>query len=426
MSVDPAQVAGRFADTSNVGARTRFQNITVATIAAALLLPALSIPAPAPVQAAELYPIIFPVLGPTHYTDTFDSPRSGGRTHEATDIMADKMVPVVAAADGTIGWMHDEQGGNCCDLALDHDDGWASWYIHLNNDTPGTDDGLGWGIAHGITQGVHVSAGQLLGWVGDSGNAESVSSHLHFELHRPDGTTFNPYESLLAATVISTPGPADTDGDGVLDGADNCPAVPNPDQADANGNGIGDPCDTWVDVPANHWAGPSIDAIYGADITQGCSLAPLKYCPEDSVTRAQMAAFVVRSLGLEGSTTTPGVGYFVDVEATAWYAGVVGRLYEENITAGCSVDPLRYCPGDGVTRAEMAAFLVRALNAEEPGAPHHSYFPDVPAGAWYAPYVEKLHERGVVFGGADGSYRPTAKLSRAEMAVMLDRAFLGG
>jgi murein DD-endopeptidase MepM/ murein hydrolase activator NlpD len=369
--------------------------------------------------------MIFPVLGPNHYTDTFDAARSGGRTHQATDIMADKMIPVVAVADGTIGWMHDEVGGNCCAFALNHDDGWASWYIHLNNDTPGTDDGLAWGFADGIASGVHVSAGQLVGWVGDSGNAEWVSSHLHFELHRPDGTKFNAYESLLAAAVITTPGPADTDGDGVLDGSDNCPAVPNPDQADANGNGIGDVCDTWVDVAATHWALASINALYEAGITQGCAQTPLKYCPGDSVTRAQMAAFLVRSLGLEGSPTAP-AGYFADVDPAAWYAGVVGRLYEENITAGCSADPLHYCPGDGVTRAQMATFLVRALNAEASDAPYHGYFPDVAAGAWYTSHVERLHELGVVFGFADGSYRPLALVSRAEMAVMLDRAFLGG
>jgi hypothetical protein len=401
------------------------RSIIVAVIASALLLPTLTAPGAVPARAAELYPLIFPVLGPSQYTDTFDAPRSGGRTHGATDIMADKMVPVVAVADGTVGWMHDELGGNCCDLALNHDDGWASWYIHLNNDTPGTDDGLGWGFADGIASGAHVTAGQLIGWVGDSGNAESVSSHLHFELHRPDGTKFNPYESLLSATVITTPGSADMDGDGVLDGSDNCPTVSNPDQADGNGNGIGDLCDTWVDVPADYWAVASIDAIYAKHISQGCSLIPLKYCPEESVTRAEMAAFLVRSLGLEGSPTAA-VSYFADVQTTAWYAGVVGRLYEESITAGCSIDPLHYCPTDGVTRAEMAAFLVRALNADSLDAPYHGYFPDVTEGAWYTPYVETMHELGVVFGGADGSFRPQALVSRAEMAVMLDRAFLGG
>ena len=160
---------------------------------AALLAPAL------PASAAEVYPIVFPVVGDHHFTDTYDAPRGGGRTHEATDIMADKMTPVVAAADGTVGWVSSQ----CCTMELIHDDGYQSWYIHLNNDTPGTDDGQAWGIAPGITTGVHVSAGQLIGWVGDSGNAEGVSPHLHFQLHYPDGTRFNPYESLLAATHVN-------------------------------------------------------------------------------------------------------------------------------------------------------------------------------------------------------------------------------
>ena len=163
------------------------------------LLVALSLPA----QADEVYPIVFPVAGDHYYSDTWGAARGGGRTHQGTDIMADKMTSVVAAASGTVGWMHDEQGGKCCAMALYHDDGYASWYIHLNNDTPGTDDGQGWGFAPGITTGVHVQAGQVIGYVGDSGNAESTSPHLHFELHDPSGTPFNPYESLLAA---SSPG----------------------------------------------------------------------------------------------------------------------------------------------------------------------------------------------------------------------------
>ena len=154
-----------------------------------------------------IYEMVFPSLGDNHYSDTWGACRGTGcsRTHEGIDIMADKMLPVVAVADGTVGWQHDELGGNCCAMALNHDDGWASWYIHMNNDTPGTDDGLGWGFAPGITSGVHVRAGQLLGWVGDSGNAENSGSHTHFELHEPDGTKTNPYPHLIEATVLETP-----------------------------------------------------------------------------------------------------------------------------------------------------------------------------------------------------------------------------
>lgn len=160
-------------------------------------------------SAAEVYPIVFPLPGDYTFADTYNSPRGGGRIHEAIDIMAPKMTPVLAAADGTVDWLssgtYTDCNGNTAPsytLRLLHDDGYQSWYIHLNNDTPGTDDGKGVGYAPGIAPGVKVKAGQLIGWVGDSGNAECVGSHLHFQLHYPDGTRFNPYESLLAARHI--------------------------------------------------------------------------------------------------------------------------------------------------------------------------------------------------------------------------------
>jgi hypothetical protein len=390
-------------------------------VALPLVISALAVPAAS--SAEEIYPIIFPVLGPNHFTDTFDAPRSGGRTHGATDIIADKMTPVVAAASGTVGWMHDEQGGDCCAMELRHDDGWVSWYIHLNNDTPGTDDGQGWGFAPGITTGVHVQAGQLIGWVGDSGNAEDVASHLHFELHRPDDTRFNPYESLLAATVISEPLSDDADFDGVPDETDNCPTVANADQSDADGNGIGDLCDPWVDVPPDYWARSSIDALYNAGVTVGCATDPVAYCPDDPVTRAEMAAFLLRALGIDDSPTSF-VGYFADVPPTDWYADLAEELYLQDITTGCSTDPLRYCPNESVTRAEMAVFIVRALRVQ--AGPAQGSFSDVPSSAWYAPSVEELARLGITNGYVDGTYRPNNTITRAEMAVMVDKAFLGG
>ncbi|GBD85116.1 endo-1,4-beta-xylanase A precursor [bacterium BMS3Abin02] len=394
-----------------------------ALIAFALVLPTLIGNVPAS-SAGEIYPMIFPVLGPNHYTDTFTTSRSGGRTHGATDIMADRMIPIVAVADGTVGWMQDERGGRCCAMELRHDDGWVSWYIHMNNDTPGTDDGQGWGFAEGITQGVHVVAGQLIGWVGDSGNAENVAPQLHFELHRPDGTKFNPYESLLSATVITVPRTIDDrDGDGVSDAVDNCPDVTNPGQADTDGNGIGDRCDPWTDVLPDYWARASVDALYANGVTQGCASDPLRYCPEDPVTRAEMAAFLLRSLGID-ETAVSFTGLFGDVSANDWYAGLVERLYQEGITTGCAADPLRYCPEDLVTRAEMAVFIIRALGA--PVGDSQGSFSDVSPDAWFAPYVEQLATLGITGGYADGTFRPAQQITRAEMAVMVDRAFLGG
>jgi peptidoglycan hydrolase-like protein with peptidoglycan-binding domain len=164
------------------------------------------------------YPLVFPVQGDNYFFDSFWAGRADG-IHHAQDIMADKMVPVVAAASGTIRYVNwssnpnDLRPSRCCTLQIDHDDGWASKYIHLNNDTPGTDDGQGWGIVDGLLPGSRVEAGQLIGWVGDSGNAEGTNPHLHFELVDPEGTYVNAYEALRAAEsgepiTIAPPPPA--------------------------------------------------------------------------------------------------------------------------------------------------------------------------------------------------------------------------
>jgi hypothetical protein len=92
-------------------------------------------------------------------------------------------------------------------LVIEHPDGWRSYYLHLDNDTPGTDDGLAGAPAPGIAVGVRVEAGDVLDYVGDSGNAEETPSHLHFELHRPDGVAINPTSHLRAAQSSTTDGP---------------------------------------------------------------------------------------------------------------------------------------------------------------------------------------------------------------------------
>ena len=168
---------------------------------------ALAATAPVAASAQSLYPLIFPVIGEVHVADNFGAPR-GDHSHEGVDIMtringvAAKGHPVVAAASGVVDWI----GSSCCYLAIEHDDGWSTWYIHLNNDTPGTDDGQGWGIAPGIVRGTRVEAGQLIGWAGDSGNAETTAPHLHFELRRPDGVAIDAYDALLAAPRLTEPG----------------------------------------------------------------------------------------------------------------------------------------------------------------------------------------------------------------------------
>jgi putative cell wall-binding protein len=167
------------------------------------------------VDHGPLHPMVFPVIGNVSYTDTFGAPRSGGRTHEGQDLMGHKMQELAAAADGRISAV--KQGGTLSGnmVVLEGDDGWTYWYIHLNNDTPGTDDGAAPAsdtFGPGIEVGAEVVAGQLIGYMGDSGDAENTGTHLHFELADPDGVTVNAYTSLQNATHVgevagSTPSP---------------------------------------------------------------------------------------------------------------------------------------------------------------------------------------------------------------------------
>jgi peptidoglycan hydrolase-like protein with peptidoglycan-binding domain len=150
------------------------------------------------------YPLTFPVPYSTWYQDWYWAARSAG-IHHGQDLFAAKGAPVLAAADGTIVRVNSssvsaiEDPDGCCSLVIDHDDGWSTVYVHLDNDTPGTDDGRGWGLAPGIDIGAKVAAGQVVGYVGDSESAEETSPHLHFELRDPEGVIVNPYDTLRVA-----------------------------------------------------------------------------------------------------------------------------------------------------------------------------------------------------------------------------------
>jgi len=134
------------------------------------------------------------------FTNDWGLGRSGGRRHRGNDVFSTKGTEVVAVADGFVerikvsarsGWY----------IKLRHAADWETYYMHLNNDTAGTDDhnnDRALAIAEGLEVGDFVAAGDVIGFVGDSGNAEWTSPHTHFELHR-NGTAVNPYRFLAAA-----------------------------------------------------------------------------------------------------------------------------------------------------------------------------------------------------------------------------------
>jgi murein DD-endopeptidase MepM/ murein hydrolase activator NlpD len=136
----------------------------------------------------------------TTFSNTWGARRSGGRGHRGTDLMAEKMTEVYAFADGVVTKVGSSRRAGRY-IIIEHAQAWDTYYIHLNNDNPGSDDGdADWSltVADGIEVGSRVVAGQLIGWVGDSGNAEGGGSHTHFELRSGD-RNINPYHVLEGA-----------------------------------------------------------------------------------------------------------------------------------------------------------------------------------------------------------------------------------
>jgi murein DD-endopeptidase MepM/ murein hydrolase activator NlpD len=140
----------------------------------------------------------------TYFSDSYGAPRPGGRHHQGIDLMAPKHSPVLAAGAGVVTIVSDgPRSGRY--LVIEHAGDWSTWYMHLNNDDLGTDNGRAdWSLtlAEGIEPGAEVRAGQLIGYVGDSGNAEGSGPHTHFELHL-GGRAVNPFQDLAGAFEVA-------------------------------------------------------------------------------------------------------------------------------------------------------------------------------------------------------------------------------
>ena len=161
-------------------------------------------------------PMVYPMPGKHRFVDTFLAARDGGaRRHHGNDLMAPKMTPLLAVFDGVVSFGRTDAPGTHNMLALRGDDGYVASYLHINNDTPGTDDGRGsrrFAFPADLQSGDRVRAGQIVAWCGDSGNAEDTGPHLHFELYDEDGRAgLDPYFSLKAARIMDRPSYSDPD-----------------------------------------------------------------------------------------------------------------------------------------------------------------------------------------------------------------------
>lgn len=139
--------------------------------------------------ASGIPTIVFPLaVDSVRFTSGFGDPRGGGRTHHGQDMFCAKWTPILAVVDGTVDWIATTRpkSGKSYSVLLRGDDGNQYFYDHLNNDNPGTRDNLGdpdFAYAAGLRNGSRVTAGQIIGYVGDSGDAEASGPHLHFEIH---------------------------------------------------------------------------------------------------------------------------------------------------------------------------------------------------------------------------------------------------
>ena len=176
-------------------------------------------------------------------------------------------------------------------------------------------------------------------------------------------------------------------------------------------------------TPLQSW----VELLFRKGTTTGCvpldpNLGWRLYCPNDPVTRRDMAVFIDRSLNqtpFDNPTPT-----FADVQPSDWFYGWVERFYSLGITTGCAINPLMYCPSDFVTRRDMAVFIIRALN-ETPFDNPTPTFADVPADMFGYAHVERFYQLGITTGCAVSPLRycPLNLVDRKAMAAFLVRAF---
>ena len=167
-----------------------------------------------------------------------------------------------------------------------------------------------------------------------------------------------------------------------------------------------------------------VETIIRDGITAGCGGG--NYCPSSSITRAQMAVFLLRAEHGPAYVPPPATGtIFGDVHIGDFAADWIEQLYAEGITGGCQAgSPPNYCPSASVLRGQMAVFLLKIYHGTGYAPPAATgVFSDVPVSNPFAPWVEELARLYVTTGCGGSQYCPSSSVTRGQMAVFLAKTF---
>jgi hypothetical protein len=176
--------------------------------------------------------------------------------------------------------------------------------------------------------------------------------------------------------------------------------------------------DSFTDVPRANPFYRFVETIFHRGVTTGCG--PSAYCPGSSTTREQMAAFLLRGRG-EFDPPEPATQRFGDVPPSNPFYRFIDRMAVLGITFGCGGGS--YCPGDAISREQMAAFIIRARGEFDPPEPATQRFLDVPPTNPFYRFIDRMAVLGITSGCGGGNYCPTDPVTREQMSVFLSAAF---
>ncbi len=394
--------------------------------------------------------LTFPAEPGGRYFDDYTAGRSGGRTHCAGDILGPKHSGVYAAVGGTITSMPMTKPSYGYAVNIQGDDGRRYGYLHLNDDRPGTNDdaaGPEHAYAAGLAKGMRVARGQLIGYLGDSGNTKGID-HLHFEIHDPAYETevclsggvnrVNPYRSLRQAVARLDFGAPLMGGigAGVVAGIGTGSTTTAPQSGGTTttggvARGIERACrpgrvvaTAFTDLGDVHRAG--VQCVAWWKVAAGTSSST--FTPTGTISRAQLATFVV-NLATSAGRVLPatGVDHFDDD---------AGSIHEANINRVASAGIMgssnrSYSPDLAVSRSSMAAVIAKTYRhvagRSLPTGP--DAFSDDSAEASQSS-INSVAAAGIAVGYADGRFHPTVPVTREQMATfyarLLDALVEGG